>query len=141
MQDVISRVEAPRQFNTDLITSFALGALLLAAGGIYAVVAFSVSLRTQEIAVRMSLGAQRANIARLVLNSAAKLSLLGCVIGLAGSAAVSRIVSSFLFQVSPIDPLIYCLAVLVMFALALVAAAIPAARAAAGDPIKALRAI
>jgi len=141
MQDVISRVEAPRQFNTDLIASFALGALLLAAGGIYAVMAFSVSLRTQEIAVRMSLGAQRANIARLVLNSAAKLSLLGCVIGLAGSAAVSRIVSSFLFQVSPIDPLIYCLAVLVMFALALVAAAIPAARAAAGDPIKALRAI
>ena len=141
MQDVISRVEAPRQFNTDLITSFAIGALLLAAGGVYAVVAFSVSLRTQEIAVRMSLGAQRTNIARLVLNSAAKLSLLGCLIGVAGSAAVSQIVSSFLFQVSPIDPLIYSAAVLVMFVLGLVAAAIPAARTASGDPMKALRAI
>jgi putative ABC transport system permease protein len=111
MQDVISKVEAPRKFNTDLISTFALGALLLAVSGIYAVMAFSVSLRAQEIAVRMTLGAQRKNIVRLVLTSAAKLASLGCVIGVAGSAAVSRVVSSFLFQVSPINPLIYSVAV------------------------------
>jgi len=141
MQDVISKVEAPRKFNTDLITAFALGALLLAASGIYAVVAFSVSLRGQEIAVRMTLGAQRTNISRLILVSAAKLAWLGCVVGVAGSAGVSRIVSSFLFQVSPTDPLIYSVAVAVMFALALLAALIPAARAASINPITALRAI
>ena len=67
MNDVMAKVEAPRRFNTDLISAFALGALLLAVTGIYAVVAFSVSMRTQEIAIRLALGAQRVNIARLVL--------------------------------------------------------------------------
>jgi putative ABC transport system permease protein len=141
MQDVISNVEAPRRFNTDLITSFALGALLLAASGIYAVVAFSVSLRAQEIALRMALGAQRTNIARLVLISAAKLALLGCAIGVAASAAVSHLMSSFLFKVSPTDPLIYSAAVALMIVLSILASAIPAARAASADPIAALRAI
>ena len=73
MNDVVSEVEAPRRFNTTLITSFALGALLLAVTGIYAIVAFSVSLRSQEIAIRVALGARRAGIARLVLTSGAKL--------------------------------------------------------------------
>ena len=71
MEAAISNVEAPRRFNTDLITTFAVGALLLAITGIYAVVAFSVSLRTQELAIRIALGAQRIGIARLVLISAA----------------------------------------------------------------------
>lgn len=141
MQDVIANVEAPRRFNTDLITLFALAGLLLAMTGTYAVVAFSVSLRAQEIAVRIALGAQRTNIARTVLTSAARLSLLGSVAGAAGSLAVSRIVSSFLFEVSPMDPLIYSAAVAVMIVLALVASAIPAARAASTDPITALRTI
>lgn len=79
MTDVISNVEAPRRFNTVLITAFAMGALLLAMIGIYAVVAFSVSQRAHEIAIRMALGAQRAGIARLVLISGAKLCLLGVV--------------------------------------------------------------
>ena len=93
MSDVISNVEAPRRFNTDLITAFALGALLLAITGIYAVVAFSVSLRTQEIAIRMALGSPRTGIARLVLISGAKLALLGCAIGVLGSLALSRVVT------------------------------------------------
>jgi ABC-type antimicrobial peptide transport system permease subunit len=141
MNEVISNVEAPRRFNTDLISAFALGALLLAVTGIYAVVAFSVSLRSQEIAIRMALGAQRAGIARLVLFSGAKLALLGCVIGVAGSVLLSRLVSSFLFDVSATDPVIYAASIVVMMVLALLASALPARRAASGDPIDALRSV
>jgi ABC-type antimicrobial peptide transport system permease subunit len=141
MNEVVSNIEAPRRFNTDLITAFAAGALLLAITGIYAVVAFSVSLRTQEIAVRMALGAQRTSIARLVLTSAAKLALLGCVLGVLASLGVSRLVTSFLFDVSATDPLIYLAGVLVMMLMALIASALPAIRAASADPIKALRTI
>jgi putative ABC transport system permease protein len=141
MDDVISNVEAPRRFNTDLITAFAAGALLLAITGIYAVVAFSVSLRTQEIAVRMALGAQRTGIARLVLVSSARLALVGCGIGVVGSLAVSRLVSSFLFEVSATDPLIYIAGVVLMMLMALLASALPATRAASADPMNALRSI
>ncbi len=139
MDDVISNVEAPRRFNTGLITAFATGALLLAITGIYAVVAFSVSLRSQEIAIRMALGAQRGGIARLVLASGAKLALLGCGLGLLGSVAVSRLVSSFLFDVSGTDPLVYIGAAVTMMLMALLASALPASRAASAEPIDALR--
>ena len=139
MDDVISNVEAPRRFNTDLIIAFAVGALLLAVTGIYAVVAFSVSLRTQEIAIRMALGSKRLDIARLVLISGAKLALIGCGIGLLGVLAVSRLVSSFLFDVSATDPLIYFAGVVIMMAMALLASALPAKRAASADPLNALR--
>ncbi len=139
MDETIANVEAPRQFNTELITGFAVAALLLAITGIYAVVAFSVSLRTQEIAIRMALGAQRSGIARLVLVSGAKLALLGCGLGLIASVAVSRVVSSFLFGVSATDPLVYIGAVVTMMLMALLASALPASRAASGDPIDALR--
>jgi putative ABC transport system permease protein len=141
MNEVISNVEAPRRFNTDLITAFAIGALLLAITGIYAVVAFSVSLRTQEIAIRMALGAQRTGIARLVLISGGKLALLGCGLGVLGSLAVSRLISSFLFEVSATDPLVYTAAVLIMMLMALLASVLPAVRAASADPIDALRSI
>jgi len=139
MRAALSNVEAPRRFNTDLITAFALGALLLAVTGIYAVVAFSVSLRTQEIAIRMALGAQRTGIARLVLLFGAKLAFLGCGLGVLGSLAVSRFVSSFLFEVSATDPVIYIAGVMVMILMALLAAAVPATRAASSDPIQVLR--
>jgi predicted permease len=139
MSDVISDVEAPRRFNTDLITSFALGALLLAVTGIYAVVAFSVSLRTHEIAIRMALGAQRSRIARLVLISGAKMALVGCALGVVASLAVSRLIASFLFDVSTTDPVIYLAAVLVMMLMTLIASALPARRAASADPPDALR--
>jgi predicted permease len=141
MNDVISNIEAPRRFNTGLISAFALGALLLAMTGIYAVVAFSVSVRTQEIAIRMALGAQRQVIARLVLISGAKLALLGCGIGVLGSLAASRLVGSFLFGVSATNPLIYAAGVLLMLLIALLASALPALRAANADPIESLRSI
>ena len=141
MNDVVSSAEAPRRFNTDLITAFALGALLLAVTGIYAVIAFSVSLRTQEIAIRMALGAQRAGIARLILISGAKMALLGCILGVLGSLAASRLVSSFLFRSAQPTHSIYLAGVLIMMLMALLASALPATRAASADPIGALRSI
>ncbi len=137
--EAISAIEAPRHFNTDLITAFAAGALLLAITGIYAVMAFSVSQRTQEIAIRKTLGAQRAGIAKLVLISGAKLALLGCGLGVLGSLAASRLVSSFLFVVSATDPLIYIVCVLIMMIMALLASTLPAVRAASADLMEALR--
>lgn len=139
--DAISKVEAPRRFNTDLITAFAFVALLLAITGIYAVVAFSVAHRTQEIAIRMALGEQRSGIRRLVLASAVKLAMVGCTIGVLGSLAASRLVSSFLFEVSATDPVIYAAAVGLMMLVALLASVFPASRAAAADPNTVLRAI
>ena len=139
LTEAISQIEAPRHFNTNLITAFAGVALLLAITGIYAVMAFSVAQRNQEIAIRMTLGAQRASIAQLVLASGGKLALLGCGLGVAGSLAVSQLVGSFLFGVSATDPFAYSGAVLIMMVMALLASALPAMRAASADPMKALR--
>jgi putative ABC transport system permease protein len=139
MTDAISAVEAPRRFNTGLIATFALAALLLAALGIYAVIAFTASQRTQEIAVRMALGAQRGNIARLVLGSGEKIVVTGCALGVLGSLSVARLVGAFLFGVSATNPIVYVASVVLMLALALLASALPALRAAAADPAQALR--
>ena len=139
MTAAISNTEAPRRFNTGLITAFALVALVLALTGIYAVVAFSASLRTHEIAIRMALGAQRTGIATLVLRSGAKLALLGCGFGVLGALAVSRMIGAFLFEVSATDPVIYLAGVVVMMMTALLASAIPARRVASVDPIVSLR--
>jgi putative ABC transport system permease protein len=139
MSEAIANTEAPRRFNTGLISAFALGALLLALTGIYAVVAFSASLRTHEIAVRMALGAQRVRIAGLILSSAVKLALLGCTFGVLGSLAVSHIIRSLLFDVRATDPLIYLAGVLMMMTTAMMASAIPARRVASADPIVSLR--
>jgi len=103
------------------------------------VMTFSVSQRTQEIAIRMTLGAHRAGIAKLVLVSGVRLTLLGCGLGVLGSLAVSRLVSSFLFGVSATDPLIYILCVLIMMIMALLASTLPASRASSANPMDALR--
>ena len=137
--DAISAVEAPRRFNTGLITVFALAALLLAAMGIYSVIAFSVSQRTQEIAVRIALGAQRASVARLVLGSGIKIAGAGCALGILGSLAVSRLVGVFLFGISATNPIVYTASISLMLALTLLASTVPALRAAAADPAHALR--
>jgi putative ABC transport system permease protein len=141
MKDALANVEAPRRFNTDVITAFALGAFLLAVIGIYAVVAFSVSSRAHEIAIRMALGADRSGIARLVLFSGAKLAVIGCALGVLGSLLVSRFIKSFLFEVSATDPYLYATGVVMMMLMALLASVLPATRAASADPIDALRSI
>jgi putative ABC transport system permease protein len=139
MDEVVAQSEAPRRFNTIIISSFALAAVLLAVLGIYSIIAFSVASRVQEMAIRMALGSQRSDIVRLVLLSGLKLAVVGCVIGLAAAAAASRILSTFLFQVSAFDPLVMGLTALAVFALALVASALPAHRAASVNPNEALR--
>ena len=139
MDEALSRTVAPHRFNAALISSFAAAAVLLALMGIYSVIAFSASMRTREMAIRMALGSQRADIVRLVLISGAKLAAIGVLTGLAGAAAASSLVRSFLFQVSPFDPRVLSLAAIAVFALALLASAFPARQAAAVDPIGALR--
>ncbi len=140
MEQAVSDSEAPRRFNTVLITSFAIAAMLLAALGIYSVIAFSVASRVQELAVRMALGSQRSGIIRLILFSGTKLAAAGCLIGLSGAVAASSLMRSFLFEVSPFDPPVLVAAAIVVFLLALAASAIPALRAASLQPMQALRA-
>jgi ABC-type antimicrobial peptide transport system permease subunit len=107
--------------------------------GIYSIIAFSVASRMQEMAIRMALGSQRSDIVRLILAFGLKLAAIGCVIGLAGAAAASSVLRSFLFHVSPFDPVVIVLTASAVFALALVASVLPARRAASVDPIQALR--
>jgi len=140
MEQAVSESEAPRRFNTALISAFAIAAVLLAVLGIYSVIAFSTALRTQEMAIRLALGSQRAGILGLVFSSAAKLALFGCALGLLGAAAVSRLLQSLLFGVSPLDPLVLALATVFVMMLALAASLLPARRAAAIEPMQALRA-
>jgi uncharacterized membrane protein YeaQ/YmgE (transglycosylase-associated protein family) len=139
MEQAVSLSEAPRRFNTVLITSFAGAAVLLAVLGIYSVIAFSVASRVQEMAIRMALGSQRAGIVRLILESGVKLAAVGCVIGLGGAAAASTLLRSMLFGVSPFDPLVLTLAAIGVLLLALGASALPALRAASIHPMQALR--
>ena len=139
MEQVLSESEASRRFNTVLISSFAFAAVLLAVLGIYSVIAFSVASRIQEMAIRMTLGSQRSAIVRLVIESGAKLALIGCVIGLAGAAAASGLLRSMLFGVSPFDPLVMTFAAIGVLLLAVAASTLPALRAASIDPMQALR--
>ena len=115
-------------------------AVLLAVLGIYSVIAFTVALRVQEIAIRMALGSQRAGIVGLVLASGLKLAVIGCAIGLVGAIAASRLMGSFLFGVSAMDPLVLTLASVLVLLLAVAACLLPARQAASVDPMQALRA-
>ena len=140
MEQAVAESEAPRRFNTVLISAFAIAAVLLAALGIYSVIAFSAALRVHEMAIRIALGSQRSGILGLVFRSAAKLAVVGCILGLVGAAAASHLLQSLLFGVSPFDPVVLALAAAFVLLLALVAALLPARRAASIDPMKALRA-
>jgi len=139
MDHAISDSEAPRRFNTVVISAFAGAAVLLAVLGIYSVIAFSVALRSQEMAIRLALGSQRIAIRRLVLGWAAKMALAGCLIGLAASLAASRLLRSFVFDVSPFDPLVLTVAAVSVLLLAVAAALRPALRAGSVDPTQAIR--
>jgi len=139
MEHAISKSEAPRRFNTVLISSFAIAAVLLSVLGIYGVIAFSVALRQQEMAVRMALGCQRSGVVLVILRSGARLAAIGCGLGSLGAVAASRLLRSFLFEVSPFDPAVLALSAIAMLLLALAASALPARRASSTDPMLALR--
>jgi len=139
MEHAISKSEAPRRFNTVLISSFAIAAVLLSVLGIYGVIAFSVALRQQDMAVRMALGCQRSGVILLILSSGVRLAAVGCGLGLLGAVAASRLLRSFLFEVSPFDPGVHALSAIAMLLLALAASALPARRASSTDPMLALR--
>jgi putative ABC transport system permease protein len=128
-----------RRLTTSVLGVFALTALLLAALGIYGVMAYSVSRRTNEIGVRIALGACMADIVRMVLHQGAKLALIGVGIGLAGSLILGRLIGSFLFGVTAYDPITFILVVVILTLAALAACYLPARRAAKIDPMEALR--
>jgi len=139
MDRVIGEGQASRRFNTAVISAFAGAAVLLTVLGIYSVIAFSAALRTQEMAIRLALGSQRSSVMQLILVSGAKLGLAGCVLGAIAAFFATRLLSSMLFQVDPLDPAVIALAAISIFLLALAASFLPARRAASIEPVEALR--
>ncbi|MGH9731571.1 MAG: FtsX-like permease family protein, partial [Candidatus Acidiferrales bacterium] len=139
LETMLADYLAPRELQSSLLGAFAGFALLLAALGIYAVLAFSVTQRTQEIGVRVALGAQQSDILRGILAQGLKLAGLGVLIGVAGALALSQLLASLLFGVSAADPLTFAAVAAVLITVALLACYIPARRAMRVDPMVALR--
>jgi predicted permease len=139
MGDLISEASAQRRFQTSLLTVFAAIALFLALVGLYGLMAYSVSRRTREVGIRMALGAQRADVMFLVLRKAAFLLGLGLMIGLAASWFATRAIQSFLFGVGQHDPTTILSVCALLAVCGMIAALIPARRAASIDPMQALR--
>ena len=140
MEERLGQSVADRRFMMALLSAFAAVALLLAASGIYGVLAYSVAQRTAEIGIRMALGANPQNVVRLVLSAAMSSVGVGVVAGCLAAFAAVRAIRSFLFGVAPSDPVAFAAAVFLLIAVGLVAAYIPARRATRVDPLRALRA-
>jgi putative ABC transport system permease protein len=130
---------ARADFNMSLLTVFGCSALVLAAIGIYGLMAYSVQQRTQEIGIRMALGAAPSDVRNAVVLQGMRLALIGVVIGIAAAFGVTRLLASFLFGVEARDPLVFSAAPVLLCALALFAIWLPARRASRVDPITALR--
>ena len=139
MDSLMAKSVARARFNSTLLAIFSMVALVMAAVGIYGVMAYSVLQRTHEIGVRMALGAQRSDVLRLILRQGIWLALFGVVAGLAGSYALTRIISTLLFEVAPTDTVIFATVASGIFAISFVASYVPASRATKVDPLTALR--
>ena len=135
---ITASTAAPRSL-TLLLAAFGALAILVGGIGVYSLISYTVSWRTREIGLRLALGANRLQIAELVLRQSLTLALVGCGLGIAGAVAVTRLMGSFLFETSPLDPLTYSLVPVLFCLLAVVAAWSPARRAASVDPMVALR--
>ena len=130
---------AREDFNMLLLTIFGASAMLLAAIGIYGLMAYSVQQRTQEMGIRMALGADRARIRNLVVWHGMRLALVGIVVGISAGFGLTRFLSSFLYGVKSWDPFVFVTVPVLLSAVALLAVWLPASRAARLDPLQALR--
>jgi putative ABC transport system permease protein len=139
MDHVVDDSISQRRFNMLLLAIFAATALVMAAVGIYGVLAYGVSRRTQEIGIRMALGAQTRDVLRLIGREGLVLALIGIGVGLVGALALTRLMSSLLFGVSPTDATTFAVVPVLLAAVALAASYLPARRAARVDPTVSLR--
>jgi ABC-type antimicrobial peptide transport system permease subunit len=139
MEESLDRGLWENRIYVSLMTAFAVLALIIAAVGIYGVMAYSVAQRTQEIGIRMALGAARHDVLRLIVGQALRLTVIGMGIGLAGAYAVTRLMASVLFGVSATDPPTFVGVTVILALSSVVAAWLPAERATRVDPMVALR--
>jgi putative ABC transport system permease protein len=139
MDEAVAASVAQPRFRMMLLVMFAIAATLIATCGIYGLMSYAVTQRRREIGVRMALGAERGDVLRLVLARALRIVVVGLIVGLAGAAIVTRVLQRFLFGVTPTDPIVFASVTLLLMAVGLMAAWLPARRATKVDPIVALR--
>jgi putative ABC transport system permease protein len=139
VNEVIASTTAPRRFNTLLLAIFAAVALALAVTGVYSVISYSVTQRTQEVGVRMALGARPGDVIRLILKQGLALTLIGVAAGVLGALAAARAMSRLLYGVTATDPATFAAISLLLAIVALLACYLPARRATKVDPLVALR--
>jgi ABC-type antimicrobial peptide transport system permease subunit len=139
MNEIIANSLAARRFSMTLLGIFAGLALLLASVGIYGVVSYVAGQRTQEIGVRIAMGAQRSEVLRMVLAQGAAMAAFGLVIGLVAALALTRLMATMLFAISAADPLTYLCVVALLFVVSMAACWMPARRASRLNPVDALR--
>ena len=140
MDEAVAASVAQPRFRTLLVALFAITATLIATCGIYGLMAYAVTQRRREIGVRMALGAQHSDVLGLVLMRALRIVGAGLIVGLAGAAVVTRVLQTFLFGVTPTDPIAFTIVTLLLMAVGLMAAWLPARGAIRIDPCAALRA-
>ncbi len=139
IEQLVDRASAPRKLITGILTSFSTMSLLLAALGLYGLIAYSIRQRTREIGIRFAIGARKLQVLWLVVRDVLKLCLTGMVIGVFGAIFLTQLLQSLLYEISPADPVTYLAAVGLLLAVAMLAAVLPARRAAAIEPVEALR--
>jgi putative ABC transport system permease protein len=139
MEEILAQSTAGRKFNMLLLTLFACAAVLLAAVGIYGLMAYSVERRAQEIGIRMALGAEAGRVRHMVVSQGMRLALTGVAAGCVGAFGLTRLIASLLFSVKPQDPMVFVSVPLFLSAVAFLAVWLPAHRASRIDPAVALR--
>jgi len=139
IQQIVDHAISPRRFFVLLVSAFAALGLALASLGIYGVISYSVTRQTQEIGIRMALGATQGRVLLGVLTKTLRLTLIGIALGMVGSFAVARLIASLLFGTTPTDPATFAGMAALLGAVALMAGYIPAHRASRIDPMTALR--
>jgi putative ABC transport system permease protein len=139
MEDHMGIALLPARLGGSALGLFGVLGMLLAAVGIYGVMAYSVAQRRRELGIRVALGARRSDVVRMVLSQGLRLAALGAILGLMGAALLGRLVESLLYDVSALDPVAFTVVPAVLIGVAALAVYLPARRAAGGDPVAALR--